>query len=72
MQKFTQKQLKELVKSGAAVDVTRAGDRNMIPEPYSRIGFVSGVYGCSGLLLKGDKTGKLYAVTARSSAVDIF
>ena len=39
---------------------------------YTQVGFASGVYGCNGKLLKGLKDGKLYAITARSSAIFIF
>lgn len=72
MEKYTQKQLRDLVKQGAAVDVTHASDQNAIPELYTQIGYAAGIYGCSGLLLKGLSTGKLYAVTARTTAVFIF
>ena len=72
MERYTQKQLRGLVKSGAAEDVTRASNRNAIPEPYTQIGYAAGVYGCNGMLLKGCNTGKLYAVTARTTAIYIF
>ena len=72
MTKYTQKQLKSLTNGGAAIDVTNAGARDAIPESYSQIGYASGVYGCNGMLLKGDTTDKLYAVTARTAAIYIF
>lgn len=72
MTKYTQKQLKELVKSGAAIDVTNAGERGAIPENYSQIGYSAGVYGCNGMLLQGCESGKLYAVTARTTAIYLF
>ena len=72
MTKYTQKQLKELVKSGAAVDVTNANGRGAIPENYRQIGYASGVYGCSGMLLQGCESGTLYAVTSRTTAIYIF
>lgn len=72
MEKYTQKQLRDLVKQGAAVNVTNASDQSAIPERYTKIGYAAGMYGCSGLLLKGLSTGKLYAVTARTTAVFIF
>ena len=72
MTKYTQKQLKELVKSGAAVDVTNASGRGAIPEDYRQIGYSRGVYGCSGMLLQGCESGKLYAVTSRTTAIYIF
>ena len=72
MEKYTQKQLKNLVATGAAVDVSHARSAEDIPEYYSKIGYASGMYGCSGLLFKGDKSGKLYAITSRTLAIYIF
>lgn len=77
MTKYTQRQLKNLVATGAAEDVTKATNetREAIKEEegfYTQIGYSAGVYGCNGMLLKGNKTGKLYAVTARTTAVYIF
>lgn len=77
MMKYTQKQLKELVKNGLAEDVTYADNnkRREIEEAegyYTQVGYSSGVYGCNGMLLKGNRTGKLYAVTSRSTAIFIF
>lgn len=76
MEKYTQKQLRSLVNSGAAIDVTNALLRdgkiiNGIPERYTQIGYAAGIYGCNGMLLKGD-SGQLYAVTARTSAIYLF
>ena len=72
MEKYTNKQLKSLVSSGAAIDVTYAEKRSDIPEHYTQIGYASGIYGCSGMLLKGCDTGKLYVVTSRTTAIYIF
>ena len=72
MERYTQKQLKALVRTGAAIDVTEANDRNAIPENYKKIGYSAGVYGCNGQLLKGLESGKLYAITARSTAIFLF
>lgn len=72
MIRYTQKQLKELVKRGIAQDVTHAAEANEIPEPYRQVGFACGVYGCNGLLLQGLTTGNLYAVTARTTAIFLF
>lgn len=72
MEKYTQKQLKNLVKVGAAIDITNARNREAVPENYTLIGYCAGVYGCSGLLLKGCQTGRLYAVTARTTAIYLF
>lgn len=72
MERYTQKQLKALVRAGAAIDVTGASDRNAIPESYKQIGFSAGVYGCNGQLFRGLESGKLYAITSRTSAIYIF
>ncbi len=72
MQKCTQKQLRALVASGAAIDVTHEDSRAAIPESYEKIGYSLGKYGQNGLLLRGDETGRLYAVTSRSVAVFTF
>ena len=71
MIKTTKKQLKEMVLSGRAIDVTNANERSKIPENYRQIAYSSGVYGCTGMLLQG-KSGQLYAVTDRTSAIYIF
>lgn len=68
---MTQKELKRLVRVGAAKDITYSSSRRDIPEEYSQVGYSSGVYGCNGMLLRG-KSGKLYAVCARTSAIYIF
>ena len=72
MERYTIKQLKSLVNSGAAIDVTHAKEKSEIPEIYTQIGYASGLYGCNGMLLKGCDTGKLYAVTSRTTAIYIF
>lgn len=72
MEKYTQKQLRALVRDGIAIDVTHAEDRNAIPEHYRQIGYANGVYGLNGMLFQGINTGSLYAVTSRTSAIFIF
>lgn len=71
MIKTTQRELKNLVKSGRAIDVTNADNQSAIPESYRQIGYSCGVYGCNGMLLQG-KSGQLYAVTQRTTAIYIF
>lgn len=71
MEKLTQKELKRLVRIGAAKDVTNSSSRKDIQEDYKQIGYSCGVYGCNGMLLQGE-SGQLYAVTARTSAIFIF
>ena len=72
MERYTIKQLKSLVSSGAAIDVTGAIKQSEIPEHYTQIGYASGIYGCNGMLLRGYTSGKLYAVTGRTTAIYIF
>lgn len=72
MEKYTIKQLKSLINSGAAIDVTHARSQNEIPENYTQIGYACGLYGCNGMLLKGYDTGKLYAVAGRTTAIFLF
>ena len=72
MEKYTIKQLKSLVNSGAAIDVTYSSKKSDIPESYTQIGYASGLYGCNGMLLRGCTSGQLYAVTSRTSAIYIF
>ena len=71
MKKYTTRLLKELVKTGAAIDVTDAISTTAIPEWYDIIGYSAGIYGLTGLLMKG-KSGKLYAITKGTTAIHIF
>ena len=71
MTKYTQKQLRAMVKDGCAIDVTYANKVTEIPERYRQIGYAEGIYGCSGKLLMGD-SGQLYAITQRTTAIYLF
>lgn len=71
MIKTTKRELKQMVKSGRAIDVTNAKERSEISENYRQIAYSSGLYGCTGMLLQGE-SGQLYAVTDRTSAIYIF
>lgn len=70
MRKYGQREIKALVKSGAAVDISNH-DNNARKELEARedwldkVGYSSGVYGLNGALLK-DENGRLYAITARN------
>jgi len=77
MTKYTQKQLKAMVNDGIAIDVSSADNekrREIEKEEgfYRQIGYASGLYGCAGMLLQGNKTKRLYAVTSRTQAIYIF
>lgn len=70
MKRYTQTQLKNLVRAGVAIDITYKYER-AITGAYYRVGFSSGVYGCNGLLLR-DSAGQLYAITARTTAIFLY
>ena len=77
MKKYTQRELKNLVALGVAEDITRGDNETReaiesVEGSYTQIGYSAGVYGCNGMLLQGHKTGKLYAITARTSAIFVF
>lgn len=77
MTKYTQKQLKEMVKLGVATDISYAdGEKRddilKVEGRLTQIGYASGVYGCSGMLIKGYNTGTLYAITGRTQAIFLF
>ena len=76
MTKYTLKQLKEMISSGIAADLTKATNKEykelIANGGYTQVGFVSGIYGCNGKLLKGLKDGRLYAITSRTTALFIF
>jgi len=76
MSKYTQKQLRALVASGQAEDVTRIDNDEywqlkLKEGLLDQVGYSSGVYGLNGALLQGYNTGTLYAVTARTTALFI-
>lgn len=53
---MTQKELKRLVKVGAAKDITDSSSRAAIQEDYRQVGYSSGVYGYNGMLLWRQRT----------------
>lgn len=76
MTKYTQRQLKEMVKDGLAEDITYGNNdtRRQLEETegyYTQVGYSSGVYGCNGMLLKGNKTGKLLRYIKNNSSICI-
>lgn len=70
---YTQKQLKEMVANGVAIDITNKPARELYAlqkeEQLEPIGSSFGTYGANGRLYRG-KDGKLYAVTARATSLD--
>lgn len=73
MKKYTQSQLKALVRSGAAENITNYNFTQMNEflhaHSLDKIGYSSGVYGLNGGLMKDTQTGQLYAITARNTAL---
>lgn len=68
MRKYTLKELRNLIRIGAAEDIT-GGNPPAISEPLDKIGYSSGIYGINGGLLQGRNTGNLYAITARNTTL---
>ena len=64
--KITQKTIKQLVKEGAATDLEGMTKRPH-PRELDTIGISYGTYGMNGGLFINRKTGKMYAITSRSS-----
>lgn len=62
MTKYRQKDIRNLVKQGIAIDITEKPCKNAIPERYKLIGWSEGMYGTNAKLYKGE-SGQLYAVT---------
>lgn len=75
MRKYTQKALRELVAIGAAESITNYNFEQMNEflhaHSLDKIGYSSGVYGLNGGLLQDTKTGQLYAITARNTALSM-
>lgn len=74
MKKVTLKQLKTYVATGAAADLTKKEFDEIdalrdTERGFDCIAYSVGINGCNGVLLKGSKSGKLYAVTARNTAL---
>lgn len=72
MEKYTLRQLKDLVSVNMATDISRAKNKGEVSEPLAQVGYSSGVYGCNGKLFKGLESGLLYAVIGRTPALWIF
>ena len=75
--KFTQRQLREMIKTGAAIDISTGNEKVrreiLLRETYlEQVGYAAGLYGCSGKLLKGNRTGQLYAIVGHVSAIYVF
>lgn len=68
MNELKQKEIKRLVKIGAAVDITTWSTEKIEElqnKNIEKVGLSFGIYGMNGGLFK-DKDGNLYAITARN------
>lgn len=77
MEKYTQKEIRSFVKNGIAIDISHHGnpEREELEARegwLEKVGYSSGIYGINGGLLKGHKSGTLYAITGPSAALCIY
>lgn len=73
-EKLTQKDLKQMATSGAAIDITNVSDeeaKEIRSRKLDTVAISRGTYGMNGALLK-DKEGKTYVITARNSNLFYF
>ena len=68
MKTMKQKEIKALINSGEAIDLSKSCDYNDLPEQYECIAVSCGIYGLMGKLWQGE-SGQLYAATNYSSAI---
>lgn len=66
MEQTTLKELRRLVRIGAAEEITES---KQITESVKQISYSSGVYGLNGALLRGENSNKLYTIIGRSAAL---
>ena len=67
--KMTQSEIKRLVKTGAAIDITTAPPSEELWTNTEKLAVSRGTYGINGGLLKDRRDGQLYAITARNTAL---
>lgn len=72
--KTTLKEIRSYITTNAATDLTKKIfseiDAIRVEEcGFETIAYSTGIYGVTGVLVKGNTSGKLYAVTARTSAL---
>lgn len=69
MRKYKLSELKNLVRSGMAHDLTNASTAEVMGQwkHGEKVGYSSGVYGLNGGLIQNTETGEYYAITARDS-----
>lgn len=68
MRKYTQKELRQLVRLGVAEDYTnKPSDYIYTLNRLDKVGYSTGVYGVNGGLVQDPETGQLYAIIGRCS-----
>lgn len=68
MRKYTQKQIRELVRLGVAEDYTNKPIEYIYAlRRLDKVGYSAGVYGINGGLVEDAETGQLYAIIGRCS-----
>lgn len=68
MRKYTQKELRQLVRLGVAEDYTNKPSEYIYTlRRLEKVGYSSGVYGINGELVQDTETGTLYAIIGRCS-----
>lgn len=68
MRRYTQKELRELVRLGVAEDYTNKPAEYMYTlRRLAKVGYSAGVYGINGGLVEDTETGQLYAIIGRCS-----
>lgn len=66
MRKYTQKQLRGLVRLGVADDYTnKPSECAYILNRLEKVGYSTGIYGINGGLVQDTETGTLYAIIGR-------
>lgn len=71
--KTTQRHIRQLIAEGAAVDANKLGDSDLedLAAHHERLAVSFGVNGMNGGVCRDTRTGQLYAVPSRSSALFI-
>ena len=67
--RMKQSEIKRLVKTGAAIDITTAPPSEELWTNTEKIAVSRGTYGMNGGLLKDRRDGQLYSITARNTAL---
>lgn len=69
MRKYTQRELKNLVRCEMAHNLTNATAAEVMEQwkHAEKVGYSSGTYGINGGLIQNTETGEYYAITARNS-----